>query len=67
VIVATNVIDIDPVPTPTRRPQQSSSCQDEVMKTVSPLPSAIRTSAPLTTLRRPRRSISAAANGEIRP
>src|SRR4051794_12057094 len=67
VIVATNVIDIDPVPTPTSSPQQSSSCQDEVMKTVRPLPSAISTSAALTTRRRPSLSISAAANGEISP
>ena len=37
------------------------------MKTVSPLPSAISTSAPLPPAQIPNRSISAAANGEIRP
>ena len=37
------------------------------MNTVSPLPSATITSAKVTTGRIPNRSISAAANGEIRP
>jgi hypothetical protein len=67
VTVATNAIDIEPVPTPTSTPQHSSSCQLAVMNTVSPLPAATRTSAPATTRRMPSRSISAAANGEINP
>ena len=37
------------------------------MKTVSPLPAATSTSAPATTRRMPNRSISAAANGAVRP
>ena len=67
VTVATKVIAIDPVPTPTSSPQHSTSCQACVMKTVRPLPSETRTSAPTTTTRNPSRSISAAANGEITP
>jgi hypothetical protein len=67
VTVATNAMAIDPVPTPTSTPQHSSSCQLAVMKTVSPLPAATRTSAPTTTRRMPSRSMSAAANGDITP
>lgn len=66
-IVATNGMDIDPTPTPTSSPHVATSCHACVMNTVSPLPAAIRTSAEHTTLRMPNRSISAAANGEIRP
>jgi hypothetical protein len=43
------------------------SCQLSVMKTVSPLPAETRISAPLTTRRMPKRCMSAAANGEVRP
>ena len=67
VIVATKAIDIEPVPSPTSRPQQRISCQGSVMKTVSPLPTATMSSAKVTTGRTPKRSIRAAANGEIRP
>src|SRR6478752_1516921 len=65
--VAMKAIDIEPAPTPTSTPQHSTSCQAAVMKTVSPLPSATITSAKVTTGRIPKRSISAAANGEINP
>jgi hypothetical protein len=37
------------------------------MKTVSPLPADTTSSAAVTTLRMPNRSISATANGEVRP
>ncbi len=67
VMVATNGIDIEPTPTPTSRPQVATSCQAWVMNTVSPLPAAISTSAAHTTRRMPKRSINAAANGEITP
>ncbi len=67
VMVATNVIAIDPTPTPTSRPQHTTSCQARVMKIVSPLPAATSISALATTVRIPSLSISAAANGEIRP
>ena len=65
--VATNAIDIEPAPTPTMTPQHRTSCHAAVMNTVSPLPRATITSANVTTGRIPNRSISAAANGEIRP
>ena len=67
VMVATKAIDIDPVPSPTTSPQLRMSCQGSVMKTVSPLPAATMSSAKVTTGRTPKRSIRAAANGEIRP
>ena len=65
--VAANTSAIDPVPRPISRPQVSSSCHDSVMNTVSPLPSAMSTSAVEVTWRMPKRSISAAANGAVRP
>jgi hypothetical protein len=37
------------------------------MKTVSPLPVAVSSSAATTTRRMPKRSISAAANGAVSP
>ncbi len=66
-MVAAKTRAIDPVPTPTSRPQVISSCHPDWTKIVSPLPAATRTSATLTTLRIPNRSISAAANGAITP
>ena len=65
--VATNAMDIDPVPMPTSSPQHSSSCQLAVMNTVNPLPAATSSSATVTTGRMPKRSMSAAANGDINP
>jgi hypothetical protein len=65
--VATSDSAIDPVPSPTSSPQSSISCQLAVMKTVRPLPTATTTSAPMTTRRMPKRSISAAANGAVSP
>src|SRR5882757_462377 len=67
VTVATSDSAIEPVPRPTRTPQQTTSCQEAVMNTVSPLPAATTTSATATTCRTPKRSISAAANGAVRP
>ena len=49
------------------RPSTGSAATAAVMKTVSPLPAATSTSAAPTTRRRPNRSISAAANGAVRP
>ena len=43
------------------------SCQLAFMNTVSPLPAATSSSAPITTRRMPNLSISAAANGAVRP
>src|SRR4051794_11198576 len=67
VTVATSAIDIEPVPRPTRTPHSRISCQLCVMKTVSPLPAATNPSAAVTTGRMPKRSIRAAANGEVSP
>ena len=67
VTVATNASAIDPVPRPTRTPQHSTSCQLAVIHTVSPLPMDTSVSALATTVRIPKRSISAAANGAVRP
>jgi hypothetical protein len=58
---------MEPVPRPTSTPQSRISCQLVVMKTVSPLPSAVSSSAQTTTRRMPKRSMSAAANGAVRP
>ncbi len=65
--VAAKTSAIEPVPTPTRTPQHATSCQLEVMRVVSALPSAMASSAVVTTRRIPKRSISAAANGAVRP
>ena len=65
--VAASTEAIVPAPRPTTTPQSRKSCQGEVMKTVSKDPPEIRTRAPTTTRRRPKRSISAAAKGPVRP
>jgi hypothetical protein len=65
--VATKASAIEPVPSPTRTPQSSTSCQLAVMKTVSPLPVATSSRAIDTTRLIPNRFIRAAANGAVRP
>ena len=65
--VAANTRAMDPVPRPTSTPQHRTSCQLAVMKTVSPLPAATTHSAVATTRRMPNCSMSAAANGAVRP
>jgi hypothetical protein len=67
VTVATKASAIDPAPRPTSTPQHRTSCHWAVMNSVSPLPSAISDRALATTTRIPKRSIRAAANGEVRP
>ena len=66
-IVATKVIDIEPVPAPTTMPHRSMSCHGAFMKIVSPLPRARAINANVTTRRTPKRSMSAAAKGEMSP
>ena len=66
-MVAAKTMAIEPVPSPISRPQVSASCQPWLTKMVSPLPAATRTRAKQVTWRMPKRSISAAANGAIRP
>ena len=48
-------------------PAAAAAASSAVMNTVSPLPAATSSSATQTTGRMPNRSISAAANGDIRP
>ncbi len=67
VTVAAKASAIEPEPRPTSSPQHSSSCQAAVIHTVAPEPSAITARATATTRRMPKRSISAAANGAVRP
>ncbi len=65
--MATKAMEMDPAPRPTTTPHSNHSCQGWVMRTVSPLPLASRSSATVRTGRIPKRSISAAAKGENRP
>ena len=66
-IVAAKTKAIDPVPHPTKNPQQITSAQGEVAKTAKPAPRPIDVSAPITTRRTPKRSIKAAAKGAVSP
>ena len=52
-MVAANTSAIEPVPSPMKKPQKSTSCQPAVMKTVRPLPAATSTSANAVTRRMP--------------
>src|SRR5687768_1554031 len=65
--VATNPIEIEPVPTPTSTPHSNTSCQLAVIVTLSAEPDAISSSAADSTGRTPNRSINAAANGAVSP
>src|SRR3954470_3203820 len=65
--MATSDGAIDPVPSPTSTPQNSTNCQLAVMNTVRPLPSATTSRAVMTTRRMPKRSIRAAAKGAGTP
>ncbi len=65
--VATNARAIEPVPSPTSTPHSSTSCQLDCMNTVSPDPAETSSSAHATTRRMPKRFISAAAKGAVRP
>jgi hypothetical protein len=67
VTVATNASAVAPVPTPMHTPHSRTSCHGCATNTVSPLPAATSSSPAVTTRRIPKRSISAAANGEITP
>ena len=65
--IAPNTRASEPVPMPTAKPQSSQSCQAEVITRVSPEPTATSASAADATRRTPNFSISAAANGAVRP
>lgn len=58
---------IAPVPTPTNRPHSTHSCHGWLISTVSPLPTDTSSSAAVSTRRRPKRSMRAAANGAVSP
>ena len=57
----------EPVPMPTAKPHSSHSCHALVIASVSPDPTATSARAAATTRRTPKRSISAAAKGAVRP
>ena len=57
----------EPVPMPTAKPHSSHSCQAELIASVRPEPTATRARDAAATRRTPKRSISAAANGAVRP
>jgi hypothetical protein len=65
--VAANTIAMQPAPVPTTTPHSRISCQAACIRVVARAPAATRVSAVITTFRRPKRPIRAAANGPIRP
>ena len=66
-IVAAKTSAIEPVPIPTTTPHKPIKCQGFVIKIVEKAPMPTVVSAVITTLRIPKRSIKAAANGAVRP
>ena len=67
VTVATRLIAMAPVPSPTTMPQQSTSCHDAVIQIGSSEPTLTSTRAVATTRWMPSRSMSAAENGAASP
>ncbi len=67
VTVVANAPAIEPLPRPTNTPQHSTSCQGSRISMVRPDPTEMVSSAQTTINRTPNRSISAAANGAVRP
>jgi len=65
--VAPSTIAVVPVPSPTRIPQLTTSCQLERICEVSATPAQIRARETSTVRRMPNRSIKAAANGPTSP
>jgi hypothetical protein len=65
--VAASGTDTAPVALPTTTPHRRSSCQGAFMTVVSEAPVAIVASATSITRRTPKRSMSAAENGAVRP
>ncbi len=66
-MVVANAPAIEPLPSPTNTPQHSTSCQGSRISMVRPEPTEMVSSAQTTISRTPNRSISAAANGAVRP
>ena len=67
VTVATRLIAMAPVPSPTTMPQQSTSCHEAVIQIGSSEPMLTSTRAVATTRWMPSRSMSAAENGAASP
>ncbi|MEZ0051637.1 hypothetical protein ABIA30_002645 [Mycobacterium sp. MAA66] len=66
-MVATNPMEIAPVPVPTSTPHNNTSCHSAVIDTDKAAPVVMRSSATVSTGRIPKRSINAAANGAVSP
>ena len=66
-MVAPSTVATAPDPTPEKTPQVAMSCHDCVMNRESPVEADITTSEAITVLRRPMRSIKAAAKGPVSP
>ena len=62
-----NTSAVAPVPKPMKTPQRSESCHAAFITVVSPVPSAIKSSAAIAMRLMPKRSMSAAANGAVSP
>ena len=65
--VPPNTSAIEPVPIPTTIPQDANNCHGELINIVLNEPTVTKVSAVRTTLRIPKRSMKAAANGAIKP
>ena len=65
--IAASTIDVTPVPVPTSTPHSSISCHSACMRAEAAIEAASSSRAPSTTRRSPQRSITAAANGPIKP
>ena len=66
-ISAPNTRAVEPVPSPTTTPHRMTSCHDAVMKTVSPVPRAMRPIAPAAMRAMPNLSMSDVAKGAVTP
>jgi hypothetical protein len=65
--VAPSTSAVMPVPRPTTTPHDRTNCQRPPMTIVPRIPATTSATAKLTTARRPKRLMNAAANGPIRP
>ena len=65
--VAPSTRAVAPLPVPTTTPHSKISCQDRVISGVRATPYAMQPSAMSIVRRSPNRSITAAANGPMRP
>ena len=66
-MVAPSTSAVMPVPEPTRTPHSMTSCQEADMRVVSATAVDTRSREPAMTRRTPKRFMSSAANGPIKP